>query len=134
MYEIILAIQCINIIGIFAEAVIIFGNWKNRLHGWLFLNCVVQLVDETDHYIYMEELEKQKSRADSANQAKSAFLANMSHDIRTPINAVLGMNEMILRECNEEQIIDYSAKIKSAGNTLLGLINDILDFSKIEAG
>lgn len=92
------------------------------------------LVDETDHYHYMEVLEEQKSLADSANQAKSAFLANMSHDIRTPINAVLGMNEMIQRECGDERILGYSDKIKSSGNTLLGLINDILDLSKIEAG
>ena len=92
------------------------------------------LVDETEHYRYMEVLEEQKMLADSANQAKSAFLANMSHDIRTPINAVLGMNEMILRECDDSDILGYSEKIRSAGNTLLGLINDILDFSKIEAG
>ena len=92
------------------------------------------LVDETEHYRYMEVLEEQKMLADSANQAKSAFLANMSHDIRTPINAVLGMNEMIMRECGDENILNYSDKIRSAGNTLLGLVNDILDLSKIEAG
>ncbi len=92
------------------------------------------LVDETERYRYMEELEEQRQLAESANEAKSAFLANMSHDIRTPINAVLGMNEMILRECEEPQILDYSEKIGTAGSTLLGLINDILDLSKIEAG
>ena len=95
---------------------------------------VYALVDETEHFRYMEELEKQKKIADSANKAKSVFLANMSHDIRTPINAVLGMNEMILRECEDDDILGYSDKINSAGNTLLGLINDILDLSKIEAG
>ena len=92
------------------------------------------LVDETEHFNYLQVLEEQKIIADSANHAKSVFLANMSHDIRTPINAVLGMNEMIQRECADEQILDYSDKIKSAGTTLLGLINDILDLSKIEAG
>lgn len=92
------------------------------------------LVDETEHFSYMQVLEEQKTIADSANHAKSVFLANMSHDIRTPINAVLGMNEMIQRECDDVQILDYSDKIKSAGTTLLGLINDILDLSKIEAG
>ncbi len=74
------------------------------------------------------------SEAQRANEAKSTFLANMSHDIRTPINAVLGMNEMILRETGSEQILKYASNIRSAGNTLLGLINDILDLSKIEAG
>ncbi len=76
----------------------------------------------------------EKSAADSANKAKSDFLADMSHEIRTPINAVLGMNEMILRESKDEQILEYSSNIKSAGNTLLSLINNILDFSKIEDG
>ena len=104
------------------------------MRGGESFGTLYALVDETEHIRYMQELEKQKSRADSANQAKSAFLANMSHDIRTPINAVLGMNEMILRECDDSDILGYSEKIRSSGNTLLGLINDILDFSKIEAG
>ena len=76
----------------------------------------------------------EKAAADSANKAKSDFLADMSHEIRTPINAVLGMNEMILRQSDDEQILEYSSSIKSAGNTLLSLINNILDFSKIEDG
>ncbi len=80
------------------------------------------------------DLERTTEQANAASKAKSAFLANMSHDIRTPINAVLGMNEMILRECTDRKILAYSEKIRAAGNTLLGLVNDILDFSKIEAG
>ena len=76
----------------------------------------------------------EKSAADSANKAKSDFLADMSHEIRTPINAVLGMNEMILRESKDENILEYSSNIKSAGHTLLSIINNILDFSKIEDG
>ena len=79
-------------------------------------------------------LQLEKAAADTANKAKSDFLADMSHEIRTPINAVLGMNEMILRESKDEQILDYSTNIKSAGNTLLSIINNILDFSKIEDG
>ena len=79
-------------------------------------------------------LQLEKAAADTANKAKSDFLADMSHEIRTPINAVLGMNEMILRESKDEQILEYSSNIKSAGNTLLSIINNILDFSKIEDG
>ena len=92
------------------------------------------LVDETEHYQYMDELQKQKDIADSANDAKSKFLANMSHEIRTPINAVLGMDEMILREAEDDGVRGYAANIMSAGKTLLSLINDILDLSKIEEG
>ena len=95
---------------------------------------IYALVDETEHYRYMEELEEQKEIADSANAAKSRFLANMSHEIRTPINAVLGMDEMILRESRETEIRSYAANIMSAGKTLLSLINDILDLSKVEEG
>ncbi|MCR5591459.1 MAG: response regulator [Lachnospiraceae bacterium] len=81
----------------------------------------------------VHELEIKNAIAEEATRAKSAFLANMSHEIRTPINAILGMNEMILRECEDDDIAEYSENIKSAGNTLLGLVNNILDFSKIEA-
>ncbi len=82
----------------------------------------------------MDAAKEAKEEAESENRAKTAFLANMSHEIRTPINAVLGMNEMILRECEDEEILEYSSNIRTAGNTLLSLINDILDFSKIGAG
>ncbi|MBR6380663.1 MAG: response regulator [Lachnospiraceae bacterium] len=92
------------------------------------------LVDDTEHYRYMEELKKQKEIADSANASKSRFLASMSHEIRTPINAVLGMDEMILRESGEKNIRTYAADIMAAGRTLLSLINDILDLSKVEEG
>ncbi|MBO4414923.1 MAG: hypothetical protein J5824_02950, partial [Lachnospiraceae bacterium] len=92
------------------------------------------LVDDTEHYQYMEELQKQRDIADSANEAKSRFLASMSHEIRTPINAVLGMDEMILRESGEQHVRAYAADIMSAGRTLLSLINDILDLSKVEEG
>ncbi len=92
------------------------------------------LVDDTEHYRYMEALERQKELADEASAAKSSFLANMSHEIRTPINAVLGMDEMILRESREKTIRSYAHDIMAAGQTLLSLIGDILDLSKVEAG
>ena len=80
------------------------------------------------------ELASAVNEAERANMAKSYFLSTMSHDIRTPMNSILSMNEMILRECEDEDILVYSEHIRSSGNTLLGLISDILDFSKIEAG
>lgn len=72
--------------------------------------------------------------AERANLAKTYFLSSMSHDIRTPMNSILSMNEMILRESDDDDIITYSEHIRASGSTLLGLINDILDFSRIEAG
>ena len=80
------------------------------------------------------QLKAASDTALAASAAKSQFLAQMSHEIRTPINAVLGMNEMILRESKDEEILEYSSNIQSAGKTLLTLINSILDFSKIEDG
>lgn len=65
---------------------------------------------------------------------KSDFIARFSHEIRTPINAVIGLDEMILRSTNDHEILQYGRDIKSSGEMLLGIINDILDSSKLEAG
>lgn len=96
----------------------------------------VQMIEEKNQELMIanEEAEKAKADAIAAANAKSVFLANMSHEIRTPINAILGMDTMILRECNDNEILEYSGNIQSASQTLLSLINDILDFSKIETG
>jgi signal transduction histidine kinase/CheY-like chemotaxis protein len=82
----------------------------------------------------IDELNLQRKRADAANQAKADFLAHMSHKIRTPINAILGMDEMILRESTDTEITNYASQIQTAGASLLAIVNDILDFSKIESG
>ncbi len=95
---------------------------------------LVSVHDVTERYKIMNELEKERQRADEANNAKSDFLARMSHEIRTPINTVLGMNEMIRRESLDRQILHYSSNIGVAGESLLSIINDILDVSKVEAG
>lgn len=83
---------------------------------------------------YNRKLALAAEAANQANEAKSHFLSTMSHDIRTPMNAIIGMNEMILRDSREDGTLMYAESIRTAGNTLLGIINDILDFSKIEAG
>ena len=75
-----------------------------------------------------------RMRAEAQNSAKSEFLASMSHEIRSPLNAIMGMDEMILRESSEKNIIGYATDIETAGQSLLKIINQILDFSKIEAG
>ena len=92
----------------------------------------------TNHIQYIEahetkidaELELERAR----NEAKNKFLSHMSHEVRTPLNSILGLNEMILREAHSQRIIDYANDIKSSGEMLLKLINDILDYSRIEVG
>ena len=96
--------------------------------------CAYMLIDDTEYFNYIKELQEQKKIADKANKAKSEFLSNMSHEIRSPINAVLGLDEMILRESGEDAIRAYAQDIQSSGKMLLSVINDILDFSKIESG
>ncbi|MBN2245811.1 MAG: PAS domain S-box protein, partial [Candidatus Aminicenantes bacterium] len=81
-----------------------------------------------------ERAEKARDAAETANKAKSQFLARMSHEIRTPMNSVIGFADMLLdTKMNEEQA-DYLNMIIKSGEALLSLINEILDFSKIEAG
>ncbi len=81
-----------------------------------------------------EEAEKAKEEAESANRAKSLFLAKISHEVRTPVNAVLGMNEMILRESDDSRIRHYAHDAKDSSLAMLNIINDILDTTKLEAG
>jgi PAS domain S-box-containing protein len=81
------------------------------------------------------QLQIAKERAEQANQAKNDFLASISHELRTPMNAIIGMNRMVLGSglLNEEHRHNLS-KAKNAADFLLGLIDDLLDFSRIEAG
>ncbi len=89
----------------------------------------------------LNTLQEAKQKAEEANTAKSRFLANISHEIRTPINTIMGMNEMILREDATEvprkyyqNITEFAKSIHVASESLLSLVNDILDISQIESG
>lgn len=73
--------------------------------------------------------------AENANKAKTDFLSNMSHDIRTPMNAIIGITSLIRHDAgNKTKVIEYADKIDISSQHLLGIINDVLDMSKIEAG
>lgn len=81
------------------------------------------------------DLREEKNKADAANRAKSRFLANMSHDIRTPITAIKGMVEILLEHENlDESSMEDIETIRESSDVLLGILNNILDLSKIEAG
>lgn len=80
-------------------------------------------------------LEDALVRAEQANRAKTTFLSNMSHDIRTPMNAIIGFTALATTHINDtERVKDYLGKIMTSGNHLLSLINDVLDMSRIESG
>lgn len=80
------------------------------------------------------ELQEAILATERANAARDIFLSNMSHELRTAINTILGLNELIIRESQDEAIKEYAFDIRQAGNILLALVSDILDFSKLEAG
>ena len=83
----------------------------------------------------MQALKLAKDEAEHANKAKSEFLSSMSHDIRTPMNAIIGMSEIALRNMKEpDRVEDCLKKVLLSSKHLLGLINDVLDMSKIESG
>ena len=126
------------------------GAWL-RLHGecigWegdepIFLIVYINITDITEQRELQKKLEKQSKQlkealksAEQANQAKSDFLARMSHDIRTPMNAIMGMATIAKAHVDErERILDCMEKINGASKLLLSLINEVLDMSKIESG
>ena len=99
--------------------------------------CAVQDIDEIkkSEFQYQTALIESARAAEKANQAKTEFLSQMSHDIRTPLNAIIGFSTIMLGDSGDPaQVEDYTKKILSSGKQLLLLINDVLDMSKIESG
>lgn len=102
--------------------------------GVMLLNLAFYLTVENPDTLLIEQLQYEKERANAANQAKTTFIAHVSHEVRTPINAVIGMNEMILRETKDAKTYQYATDIALASHNLLSIINDVLDMSKMESG
>ena len=96
---------------------------------------ILVLSDRTADWKMNQALSEAVRAAQTANKAKSTFLSNMSHDIRTPMNAIIGFTTLAVSNIdNRDKVKDYLSKILSSSNHLLSLINDILDMSRIESG
>ena len=96
---------------------------------------ILVLSDRTSDRKMNQALSEAARAAETANRAKSTFLSNMSHDIRTPMNAIIGFTTLAVSNIdNKKRVRDYLGKILSSSNHLLSLINDILDMSRIESG
>ena len=100
----------------------------------MLIGYAIVFTDITEEKTQRDTVQKLRNAAEVANQAKSSFLASVSHEIRTPINVIVGMSDVITRDSTDSRMKGYAANIQEAANSLLDLINDILDFSKIESG
>ena len=127
--------------------------YRNRNRQWIEVSAIVQNRDEngrvTDIQFLTHDVTDQRERelqqedalrialasAEHANKAKTAFLNNMSHDIRTPMNAILGFTALAATHMDQPDLVkDYLTKISTSSQHLLSLINDVLDMSRIESG
>lgn len=96
---------------------------------------IFEFADHTHEQEIRKNIEDALEIAKSANAAKSSSLSNMSHDIRTPMNVIVGLSNLMEHELdNPQKMREYIQKIQTSSNHLLGLINDVLDMSKIESG
>lgn len=97
--------------------------------------CIVDLSDRTGEHQTTLAVEAALEVAEKASKAKTDFLSNMSHDIRTPMNAIIGITTLMKNELHQpEKLAEHLGKLETSGRLLLGIINDILDMSRIESG
>ena len=110
--------------------IVAMGSEVNRKKKYILV-----MSDRTSDRNMNQALSEAVRAAETANKAKSTFLSNMSHDIRTPMNAIIGFTTLAVSNIDDkERVRDYLGKILSSSNHLLSLINDILDMSRIESG
>ncbi|MGN0941738.1 MAG: PAS domain-containing sensor histidine kinase [Selenomonadaceae bacterium] len=95
---------------------------------------VIALIDISAGKLYEKQLKYAKTAAEAASKAKTIFISNISHEIRTPINGMLGMLELAERSTISDKVRNYIENARSCSEDLLAIINDILDFSKLESG
>ena len=97
--------------------------------------CIVDMSDRTGEHQTTLAVEAALEVAEKASKAKTDFLSNMSHDIRTPMNAIIGITTLMKNELHQpEKLAEHLGKLETSGRLLLGIINDILDMSRIESG
>ncbi len=115
---------------------IIYPLYPVYAFGCLVGSCILHVYVLEDEREEMRKLlAAEKEKAEYANQAKSTFLFNMSHDIRTPMNAIIGFTGMAEKHIDEKnRVLDALSKVKMSSDHLLKLINDVLDMSRIESG
>ena len=128
------------LICLFMGGVAVAYRWE--ILWVLFFTLLFALFLVLAGFVYMssqrdsayDNLRRQMENEEEDAKRRMEYFANMSHEFRTPINAILGYDELILREYNDPALRQYAYNIRSAGNALLSLINDTLDYSRIEAG
>ena len=132
-------LQMMNIQGDYIWSRLCFARMKNfSRENPRFLYTVYDISEDMNQLLRQEGItkavEEQNEILQHLDQKKTQFFANMSHEFRAPINAIMGMSEVILCNSKESNIREYAGDIKNASKMLLHLVNDILDLSKIQAG
>ena len=132
------SLSCISqtIKGAWIRSMIVPQKYDEKGNLSTVLLAISDVTEEKEHELEQDRiLRNALSSAEHANRAKTAFLNNMSHDIRTPMNAIIGFTSLAAEHLDDREIIrDYLEKISTSGKHLLSLINDVLDMSRIESG
>lgn len=132
------SLSCISqtIKGAWIRSMIVPQKYDEKGNLSTVLLAISDVTEEKEHELEQDKiLRKALVSAEHANRAKTAFLNNMSHDIRTPMNAIIGFTSLAAEHLDDREIIrDYLGKISTSGQHLLSLINDVLDMSRIESG